>query len=92
MITIKRAIEIAANHLKEFYPAAEKITLEEAEVSEDDKFLLITLGYLDRDDPGANALIQALGAFDRAKKYKVFKIARDTGDVRSMKIREKENV
>lgn len=92
MIPIKQAVEIAAKHLKDFFPSAERITLEEAEISDDDKFFFVTLGYMDRDDPGSSPLIQALGAFDRAKKYKVFKICRETGDVRSMKIREKENV
>lgn len=91
MITVKQAVDIAARHLKDLFPNAEHITLEETEVSDDDKFFLITLGYLDRDYPETSSLITT-PVLSRSRKYKVFKIDRETGNVRSMKIREKENV
>ena len=59
------------------------IQLEEVELTDDGKYWLITLSY------PVPSEIAALN-FNFKRKYKVFTIDRQTGDVKSMKIRKVE--
>lgn len=54
------------------------ITLEEVELSEDEKYWFITLGYQEHEGPFSSFI----------KKYKIFKVSAVDGTVASMKIRE----
>ena len=70
------------------------VLLEEVELSADDRFWLITLGFY-RHKPAvtpldelANTGITGLTAADRTRVYKVIKIDADTGKPVSMKMRE----
>jgi hypothetical protein len=81
MIDAKKAVDIANNYLKSVYEASfPGLQLEEIELSEDQKFWLITLGYI---APGASPFL-----YPPPKEYKSFKIDSETGNVISMKIRQ----
>ena len=80
---VKQATEKAAEHLKKFFPSAERIQLEEVEITDDDKYWNITLSYDDRETV-AGGYIQ-LGP---RRFFKIFKIDTKNGNVRSMKIRD----
>jgi len=80
---VKKAGEKALDYLKAFFPNAQSITVEEVEISDDDRYWYITLGY---DLPQGSAGLMSIGFLHR--NYKVFKIDDQTGDVRSMKVRQ----
>ena len=65
------------------------LRLEETELSEDEKYWLITLGY-DRPLPAHRDPLSVLNGADRRyqREYRIFKIESQTGEVKSMKIRE----
>ncbi len=80
MIEVRVATTAAVDYLKQFFPDANNVQLEEIEISEDEKFWTVTLSYDDNDRFGMS--------YNRSKKYKIFKIDANTGGVLSMKIRE----
>lgn len=89
MLTIKQAVEIATNHLRELYSADKllDVLLEEVSVSDDRKYWKVTLGFsrpIEAKD--LTSLMQAIGA-QHKREYKVFEIDRSTGEVKSMLIR-----
>ena len=87
--TVSEAVAAATAYLKQLYPSAQEILVEEVERSAGDAYWLITLGMNleDRSSVAFQALAPA--GFRRMRRvYKAFKIARDTGEVVSMKIRE----
>lgn len=73
----------AVDHLKNFFPDATVIQLEELDLTDDDKYWNITLSY-----EGAEAPVSAWMNPVRSRKFKIFKIDAVSGEVRSMKIRE----
>lgn len=81
MTNIKDVPVIAAEYLKSFYPLAEKIQIEEIELSDDRSSCNITLSY---EEPLPNA---GFAFLNTPKNYKTFKIEMTTGEVLSMKIR-----
>lgn len=80
MVDVRVATNSAVEYLKQFFPNANNVQLEEIEISEDEKFWSVTLSYDDGDRYSVN--------FNREKKYKIFKIDATSGGVLSMKIRE----
>ena len=84
MIGVKDAVGAATRFAEELYGPREDLglTLEEVELSSDDRHWLITLGLVDRANPFA-ALAGGLAQRD----YKIFKVDAETGEVVSMKIR-----
>jgi hypothetical protein len=84
MIVVKEAVRKAAEYFEDLYHGQFKnVLLEEVELS--DGYWLVTLGY----DVVPDVFSQLSGI---RRRYKVFKIDGDTGDVMSMKIREAEHV
>jgi hypothetical protein len=83
MIDVKTATNKAYEYFRDLYSgqAFDAVLLEEAELTDDRNFWLITLGY---QMPITN-LPQLIGAPRRA--YKIFKIDANTGEVKSMNIR-----
>jgi hypothetical protein len=81
MIDVKQAVKIAYDYLTSLYPEARSVELEEVELTEDERYWLITLGYtaLGGSIPSAFAL--------REKKYKTLKTDAESGRVVSMKMR-----
>ncbi len=83
MIGVKNAINNVLSYFQDLYPEKYTgITLEEVELSEDEKYWLITLGG-NRITDFTNILPSL-----QTKEYKIFKIESDTGKFISMKIRE----
>ena len=79
---VKDVAENAAAYLKKFFPKAERIQLEEIEISDDDKFWNITLSYDDQPTEPGGFIFGGISRF-----YKIFKVDAKDGSVRSMKIR-----
>ena len=90
------AVAVATQFLKSLYPnALSDILLEELELSDDERFWIVTLSALiplskEESEITMTPLVQALGRNQpqRRRVYKVFKIDDKTATVRSMKIRQ----
>jgi len=90
-LSVTDAVKVASSNLALLIPDAEHVLLEEVELSDDDRYWFITLGF------NSKPLISPAGFVlppetDERRKYRIFKIDGKTGEVRSMKIRERENV
>jgi len=81
MIDVKDATQNAFKYLEELQEDLQGILLEEVELTEDEKFWLITLSFPDPEQCVPEIL-------NLRRKYKIFKINSTTGKVVSMKIRE----
>lgn len=83
MIDVKKAAQIAAEYFASLYDpdTFSNLLLEEVDMTQDERFWLITLGYSDRVPPSMVAFR------DPARNYKTFMIDAETGAVKSMKIR-----
>ncbi|MDT3740874.1 MAG: hypothetical protein RO257_15400 [Candidatus Kapabacteria bacterium] len=84
MISNKEAAQKAIEYLENFYDETKNILLEEVELTDDNKFWLITLSY-DSKLP-MSALDIAVGKNNRS--YKIFEVSTTKGEVKSMKIRK----
>jgi len=87
MIEVKEAVANSIRFLGEMY-ANETITdirLEEVELLEDGSFWLVTLSYLRQLTPK-----QLADAFEGSpvRQYKVITLLANTGDIRSMKMKQ----
>ncbi|KKQ46174.1 MAG: hypothetical protein US63_C0005G0016 [Candidatus Moranbacteria bacterium GW2011_GWC2_37_8] len=82
-VTAQEAAKIAADYYREVANDYDQPSTEEVEISEDQKYWLITLGIRKQ---GGDAISSLYGKTYIA--YKIFKIDSQTGDVLSMKIRE----
>ncbi len=83
---VKEATDAAVKYLTSFFPSADRIKLEEVEITDDDKYWNITLSYVEHEQELGVAYITG---FPKTKKfYKIFKIDTKKGNVRSMKIRD----
>jgi hypothetical protein len=86
MLDVKEAAQRASEYFAGLYSDQKihNVQLEEVEISDDGKYWLITLSY--PVIPQDIAPIQFIGK----RKYKLFTIDAETGQVKSMKIREVE--
>lgn len=83
-MTINELADRSLQYLKEFFPDADKVQLEEIEKTDDNAYWYITLSYESSDIPeNSNAWL-----LKKSRKFKIFKIDSVTGEVRSMKIRD----
>ena len=85
MIDVKEAARSAAEYFAGLFPdqGYSEVLLEEVELSEDEKYWLITLSYaLPR--PGGEGFAALI---PRQRRYKQFKIDAQTGKVQAMTIR-----
>jgi hypothetical protein len=85
MIDIREASQKAMEHLAALYPETDlgQILFEEAELTDDDRFWLITLSY--KSPVAASGVGQSVFVGDRS--YKVFKLSAESGEIRSVKSR-----
>ena len=85
MLDVKEAAQKASEYFATLYTdeGIHSVQLEEVEISDDGKYWLITLSY---PMPGQLPTIDP----NHKRKYKVFKIDAETGQVVSMKIRNVE--
>jgi hypothetical protein len=86
MIDVNEASNKAIDHLKRLYPDHDlgKILFEEAELTDDDRFWVITLSY--KSPVAAGGVGKSVFVGDRSQK--VFKLLAENGDIRSVKNRE----
>jgi len=90
MLSVTDAVSTATSHLTKFFPSAQKLRLEEVELTDDDQFWLITLSFVDPNQEPT--VFQALSRIHgEGRFYKVVKINKESGEVRSIKIRELQN-
>lgn len=82
MITVKEAAKIARDYLINLYTDTNIYDVEEVELTEENKYWLITIAMADEHIQLANIL----GA--GKKKYKIVQVDSQTGEVRSVKIRK----
>ena len=83
MIDVNKAAEKARAHLVSFFPEAEKVQLEELELTEDKAHWFITLSYEGVSNSVASSLLVG-----KSVRYKIFKLDAESGEVISMKIRD----
>lgn len=81
MITAKQAASQATTYLAELVNLMSQPQIEEVELSNDRLTWYITLSYLAQEN-------QPYAFLGHAKSYKVFTIDAESGEVRSMKIRD----
>jgi hypothetical protein len=84
-ISVEVAAHAARDYFRKIYPQIKVFSIEEVELTEDERHWLITLGY----EPGILEKVNAASEFLPVPKtkYKVFKVDAHTGKVISMKIR-----
>lgn len=92
MIDVKEAVKAAYDFVHNLPNVGleDPFTLEEVELTNDDRYWLITLGFYRAVLPSPTS---PMGAFSdvlakRERAYKTMKIHADSGEVRSMKIRD----
>jgi hypothetical protein len=87
MIDVKKAVQIACDYIQELYEPDQLpgLLLEEVQISEESGRWLVTLGF---SDPTPMSPIAKLAAVRDPRKYKIFEIDADTGEVKSMRIRQ----
>lgn len=94
MIDAKSAVEAARTYLRSIQDMLDtplnNLRLEEVELSEDDQYWLITLGYDNPNKPRdlSNLSLVAPQLARLAREYKIFRIRSEDGEVKSMKIRQ----
>jgi len=84
MITVKEAAKAAVKYFTDIY--GEKIrgiALEEFELSDDEHYWYITIGYFDESQ--STGFLQPFG---QNRGYKIFEIDANDGTVKSMKMRD----
>ncbi|NJL83168.1 MAG: hypothetical protein HC890_09825 [Chloroflexaceae bacterium] len=87
-VSVREAAEAALNYLLSVNNLVGNTTeirnarLEETELSEDDKFWFITLGFEDQNGEYSSLTIPS-----KRRQYRIFKIDTETGIVKFMKIR-----
>ncbi|MBE9103521.1 hypothetical protein IQ229_00710 [Nostoc cf. edaphicum LEGE 07299] len=89
MIDVKTAVNAAYEYLKSLQDimgsSLPDLRLEEVELSEDQSFWLITLGF-DKPEKSLSNIFTTSRTSERV--YKLFKVNSQTGEVEAMKIRE----
>lgn len=91
MVDIKWSVDRALEFFKSVYPVPHNgVLVEEVEVSDDGKYWLITLGYDVAVTSEGKALHGIASVFEQKarREYKIFKIDRETGEVKAMNIRK----
>ena len=83
MIDVKQATNSAKEYLVSFFPDAEKVQLEEVELTDDRAHWYITLSFEGVSNSVASSLLVG-----KSVRYKLFKLDAENGEVLSMKIRE----
>ena len=83
MININEAAQKAIEHISSLFPNRDlgDILLEEAEISEDDQYWIITVSF---QRPAVSGGVGE-SVFTGNRSYKVFTILAENGEVRSMK-------
>jgi hypothetical protein len=89
MLSVREAAQNALNFYKDIYPTISGELVEEVELDESHNYWLITLSFPVVADPTSPFSAALFPKTER--KYKLFKIDAQNGNVESMKIRTLEN-
>jgi hypothetical protein len=83
-VSIHDAVKAVLGFAQELYGLQDvkRLTLEEVEPTEDERFWMVTLGV-----PATLQPVEVIARRASSERYKVFKVDADTGEVLSMKIR-----
>ena len=93
MIDIKNAVKAVHQYLESIQSLMgnplNNLRLEEVELSDDNKFWIITLGYdkPEKDNPPLKSINLDWFSFP-VREYKLFRVNSETGEVEAMKIRQ----
>ena len=89
MITLRDAALKAMNFYKEIDPDAEDARVEEVERDDDTDDWHITLSFQSNETATSNLIVpnSASTGVMNGRKYKIFSVDSESGEVRSMKIR-----
>jgi len=94
MVDVKQAVSKAMSYLKELYRIDQfkDVLLEEVDLSEDNKFWNVTIGFTRvQESTSGGPMATLIGQSAEFKReYKVFRIDAKTGDLRSMRSRKGE--
>ena len=94
MVDVKQAVAKAMDYLKDMYQIDrfKDVLLEEVDLSEDNKFWNVTIGFTRRQDSTSGGPMATLigQSAEFKREYKVFRIDAKTGDLRSMRSRKGE--
>lgn len=91
MLDVKSATNSAITFLHTIYKPNnfQDIMLEEVELSDDERYWYITIGFSKKTTPtGLHALKGLVVSYERV--FKIFRVDTKTGEVKSMKIRKSE--
>lgn len=90
-ISLREAVNIGREFMRVAYPdGLEDLQLEEIDRSDDDRYWLLTFGFIRYEPPstrGTFTILPALADQEKTRVYKVVAVDASSGDVRSMKIR-----
>jgi len=98
-LDVKQAARLALRYFADLYPGGlfTDVALEEVEMSEDERFWMITLGFnVPNPPPSVTALGKSIADVfgppppKLVRKFKVFKVDTHSGKVVSMRIRKLE--
>ena len=94
MVDVKQAVSKAMDYLKDMYQTDrfKDVLLEEVDLSEDNKFWYVTIGFTrGQESTSGGPMATLIGQSSEFKReYKVFQIDSQTGDLRSMRSRKGE--
>jgi hypothetical protein len=94
MVDVKQAVSKAMDYLKDMYQIDrfKDVLLEEVDLSEDNKFWNVTIGFtrVQESTSGGPMAILIGQSAEFKREYKVFQIDSETGDLRSMRSRKGE--
>ena len=94
MVDVKQAVGEAMDYLKDMYQIDQfkDVLLEEVDLSEDNKYWDVTIGFTRlQDSTSGGPMATLIGQSAEFKReYKVFQIDSKTGDLRSMRSRKGE--
>lgn len=93
MIDVKQAVSSASEFFKNLYDVSnlDELMLEEVAVSDDERYWFVTFGFSHlqrRLQPPESHPLDIIKTYRPVRTYKVIKVNAETGQVRSMKIRE----
>ena len=94
MVDVKQAVSRAMSCLEELYQIErfKDVLLEEVDLSEDNEYWNVTIGFTRRQDTTSGGPMATLigQSSEFKREYKVFQIDSKTGDLRSMRGRKGE--
>ncbi len=91
MVSVKEAVASSIKYVKDLYPEEplNDLLLEEVELSDDEKFWLVTLGFTRKTIPYSHSALDLLThREDYERVYKVIKVKAEDGNPVSLKIRK----